>query len=108
MAVQVRVQNRFQIIVPARVDRAVRGAPVLDAPDVDDRGWVNNRATGLNVDDARGALFGTTVGDVVRLKVVREDLDDAVPLFVTTTGDQVAIEQPAGGGPLPADGIFSV
>jgi len=108
MAVNVSVQNKFQIIVPARVDRAVRGAPVLDAPDVDDRGWVNNRATGLNVDDARGALFGTTVGDVVRLKVVREDLDDAVPLFVTTTGDQVAIEQPAGGGPLPADGIFSV
>jgi hypothetical protein len=108
MAIQVHVQNRFQIIVPVRVDRAVRGAPVLDAPDVDDRGWVNNRAAGLNVADARGALFGTTVGDVVRLKVVREDLDDGVPLFVAATGNQVAIDQPAGGGPLPADGVFSV
>jgi hypothetical protein len=108
MAIRVSVQNRFQIIVPVRVDRAVRGAPILDAPDVDDRGWVNNRAAGLNVDDARGALFGTTVGDVVRLKVVREDLDDGVDLFVSTTGNQVDIDAPAGGGPLPADGIFSV
>ncbi len=108
MAIQVHVQNRFQIIVPLRVDRAVRGVPQLDAPDVDDRGWVNNRAAGLNIDNARGALFGTTVGDVVRLKVVREDLDDGVPLFVTATGNQVAIHEPAGGGPLPADGIFSV
>jgi hypothetical protein len=108
MAIPVSVQNRFQIIVPARVDRAVRGAPQLDAPDVDDRGWVKNTAAGLNVSDARGALFGTTVGDVVRLKVVREDLDSGVPLFVTVTGNQVAIDQPAGGGPLPADGIFFV
>jgi hypothetical protein len=108
MAISVKVQNNFQIIVPVRVDRAVRGAPQLDAPDVDDRGWVNNRAAGLNVDDARGSLFGTTVGDVIRLKVVREDLDAGVPLFVSVTGNQVAIAQPAGGGPLPADGIFSV
>jgi hypothetical protein len=108
MAIRVHVQNRFQIIVPVRVDRAVRGIPVLDAPDVDDRGWVNNRAAGLNVADARGALFGTTVGDVIRLKVVREDLDDEVPLFVTTTGNQVAIDPPAGDGRLPDDGIFSV
>jgi hypothetical protein len=81
---------------------------VLDAPDVDDRGWVNNRTTGLNVDDARGALFGSTVGDIVRLKVVREDLDDRVPLFVSVKGNQVAIAQPRGGGPLPATGVFSV
>jgi hypothetical protein len=108
MAIRVRVQNGSQIIVPVRVDRAVRGAPELDAPDVDDRGWINNRAAGLNVDDARGALFGATVGDTVRLRVVREDLDDAVPLFVTATGGQVEIAQPAVGGPLAADGIFSV
>jgi hypothetical protein len=108
MTIQVHVQNRFQIIVPVRVDRAVRGAPQADAPDVDDRGWVNNRARGLNVADARGALFGMTVGDIVRLRVVREDIDAGVPLFVRTTGNQVAIDQPAGGGPLPADGIFRV
>lgn len=108
MAILVRVQNDFQIIVPARVDRAVRGQPVLDAPDVDDRGWVNNRAAGLNVADTRGALFSATVGDTVRLQVIREDIDDGVPLFVTASGNQVTIASPAGGGPLPASGIFSV
>jgi len=108
VAIQVRVQNKFQIIVPVRVDRAVRNAPQVDAPDVDDRGWVNNRTAGLNVADARGAMFGSTVGDVFRLRVSREDLDDGVPLFVTVTGNQVAIAQPATGGPLPADGVFSV
>ena len=108
MAIKLRVQNKFQIIVPVRVDRAVRGAPQLDAPDVDDRGWVRNTAAGLNVTDARGALFSMTVGEVARLRVVREDLDSTVDLFVTTTGNQVEIAAPAGGGPLPATGIFSV
>jgi hypothetical protein len=108
VALQVRVQNKFQIIVPARVDRAVRGAPVLDAPDVDDRGWINHRAAGLDVTDARGALLGITVDDTIRLQVVREDLDATIPLFITNTGDEIEIAQPGGGGPLPADGIFSV
>ena len=107
MAIRVRVQNDFQIIVPVRVDRAVRGAPVLDAPDVDDRGWVNNRAGGLNVIDTRGAMFAATVGDTIRLRVIREDIDDNVPLFVTATGGQVTIATP-GGGPLAADGVVLV
>jgi len=108
MAIQVTVQNRFQIIVPVRFDRAVRGFPVLDAPDVDDRGWINNRAAGLKVTDARGALVGITVGDTVRLKVVREDIDDTIPLFVSNTGAQIKVAAPAGGGPIPDDGVFSV
>src|SRR5258707_8267222 len=111
MAISVRVQNKFQVIVPVRVDRAVQGVPpVIDAPDVDDRGWVNNRVNGLNVDDARGTLFGMTIGDTVRLRVVREDIDidQNIPLFVTVSGDQASIAT-AGGGPLPVpDGIFSV
>lgn len=108
MAIQVSVQNKFQIIVPARFDRAVRGAPLLDAPDIDDRGWEPNTTGGLNISDARGALFSATVGDVIRLKVVREDIDASTALFLTVTGNQVKIEEPAGGGPLPADGIFKV
>jgi hypothetical protein len=108
VAIRVSVQNKFQIIVPARVDRAVRGAPQLDAPDVDDRGWVRNTVAGLNISDARGTMFGATVGDVIRLQVVNEDLDAGTPLFVSVTGNQVAIDRPAGGGPLPGDGIFSV
>jgi len=108
MAIRVRVQNDLQIIVPVRVIRAVTGQPVIDAPEVDDRGWINHRAAGLNVADTRGALFGMTQGDTVRVKVIREDIDDAPQLFVSTTGNQVVVDSPAGGGPLGADGIFQV
>ena len=107
MATKVRVQQGHpQRIVPARIERAVTGPPVLDAPDPDDRGWVNHRAAGLNISDARGALFGITVGDTVRLRLVRDDPDSTAPLFVSVTGNQVSIAGSA--GPLPADGIFSV
>jgi len=107
VTVQTTAKGRSQIIVPLRFRRAVTGAPVADAPDIDDRGWVNHRAAGLNVDDARGTLFGAMVGDTVRLRVTREDIDD-VPMFVGVSGDQVAVDQPAGGGPLPASGVLSV
>jgi hypothetical protein len=112
MAVSVLVQKGLsQIIVPVSIDRAVRGAPVLDAPDVDDRGFKLNRGAGLNTTDARGPMFGITVGDTVRIRVVREDLDATAPLFVgvsTSSSPQLRIADPAGGGPLPPDGIFSV
>src|SRR3954470_18330598 len=112
MAVSVLVQSPLsQIIVPVRFDRAVRGAPALDAPDVDDRGFVLKTPNGLNKTDARGAMFGITVGDTVRVKVVREDLDTTAPLFVTaatSSNPQVEITGPSAGGPLPSDGIFSI
>ena len=71
MAIQVQVQNKFQIIVPVRVDRAVRGAPVLDAPDVDDRGWVNNRAAGLNVAEVNDAV---KAADVIMILLPDENI----------------------------------
>src|SRR5271166_1118801 len=109
MAIRVRVQNNLQIIVPVRIERAVSPSPpVLDVPDPDDRGWVNNRAAGLNVNaNVRGALFGMTVGDTVQLRVTREDIDPGVPLFVTAKGNQVQID-PGSRGQLPASGIFKV
>lgn len=109
MAIRVRVQNNLQIIVPVRIERAVSPSPpVLDVPDADDRGWVNNRAAGLNVNaNVRGALFGMTVGDTVQLRVTRQDIDPGVPLFVTAKGNQVQID-PGSRGELPASGIFKV
>jgi len=109
MAINVRVQNNLQIIVPVRIERAVSPSPpVLDVPDPDDRGWTNNRAAGLNVNaNVRGALFGMTMGDTVQLRVTREDIDPGVPLFVTAKGNQVQID-PGSRGALPASGIFKV
>lgn len=94
-----------------RFERAVRGRSRLDAPDIDDRGWDMHRPGGWNATEARGPMFGIMVGDTVRLKVVREDLDADAPLFVTVSEAaeaQVEIVEPEGGGPLPADGIVKV
>jgi len=54
-------------------------------------------------------MVGITEGDTVRVKVAREDIDDTAPLFATSTDTQVVrVIAPAGGGPIPADGVFSI
>jgi len=108
MAIQVKVRNNRQIIVPLRFGRAVTGRTVIDAPDVDDRGFaMGDRPGSWGSTNARGAMVGITAGDTVRLKVRREDIDGTAKLFVTSTDDSVlSIVAPA--GELGADGVFSV
>lgn len=94
-----------------RFERAVRGRSRRDAPDLDHRGWDMHRPSGWNSTEARGPMFGVMVGDTVRLKILREDLDAATPLYVTVSQaaePQVEVAEPAGGGPLPADGIVRI
>jgi hypothetical protein len=109
MAVQVKVKNNRQIIVPVRFVRAATGSPQLDVPDPDDRGFDMGLRPGTwGASDARGAMAGVIVNDTVRMRVLREDIDDTAQLFVTSTDTQCArIVAPTGGGPLAADGIFS-
>jgi hypothetical protein len=110
MAIQVKVRNQKQIIVPIRFTRAVTGAPVADAPDVDDRGFDPGTRPGTWGHAVyRGAMVGITQGDTVRVKVLREDIEDGAPLFVTSTAPNIAsVEDPPGGGPLGGDGIFKI
>ncbi len=54
-------------------------------------------------------MVGITEGDTVRVKVLREDIDATAPLFATSTDTQVVrVVAPAGGGPIPPDGVFSI
>lgn len=110
MAINVRVRHDRQIICPLRFNRAVTGAPVLDAPEVDDRAFVMGpRPPTWGQTQIRGSMVGITEGDTVRVKVLREDIDDTAPLFATSTDTQVVrVIAPAGGGPIPADGVFSI
>ena len=110
MAINVRVRHDRQIICPLRFNRAVTGAPVADAPDVDDHGFAMGARPGTwGHTNIRGAMVGITEGDTVRVKVVREDIDDTAPLFATSTDTQVVrVIAPAGGGPIPADGLISI
>ncbi len=64
MAVQVKVRHDRQIICPIRFTRAATGPPVIDAPEVDDRGFaMGNRAGTWGQSRARGAMVGITEGD---------------------------------------------
>jgi len=110
MAVKVVVRNNKQIIVPLRFGRAVDGAPVIDAPDVDDRGFaMGNRPGTWGSTNARGAMVGITAGDTVRIKLRREDIDDfgKLKLFATSSDTNVVTvvdsDQQIG-----AEGIFSI
>ncbi|MGE0712402.1 MAG: hypothetical protein AB7N76_32925 [Planctomycetota bacterium] len=111
MPIRLHVQNEQQVVVPLRFDRAVTGRPSLTAPWIDDRGWRVARPSGFNQTEARGPLFGVMVGDTVRIKVVREDLDETAPLFAVagqSAEPQIEVTEPAGGGPLPSNGIVKV
>jgi hypothetical protein len=108
MSVKVKVRNNKQIIVPLRFGRAVTGATVVDAPDVDDRGFaMGNRPGTWGSTTARGAMVGITAGDTVRIQVRREDIDGQAKLFVTSSDPNiVAVVSPTGA--LAVDGIFSI
>lgn len=110
MPIPVQVRRARQIIVPIRFERAVTGAEVADAPDVDDRGFVmGTRPATWGASRARGAMVGITEGDTVRIKVRREDIDADAPLFVTSTERNVVeVTAPANGGPLGDEGVFQI
>jgi len=110
VAVNIKVRLNKQIVVPVRFVRAVTGAPVIDAPDIDDRGFAMGTRPGTwGASDARGAMAGIASGDTVRIKVLREDIDAGAPLFITSTDTSIVdVQAPAGGGPVPADGVFSI
>jgi hypothetical protein len=110
MAIKVKVRHDRQIICPLRFTRAVTGAAVIDAPEVDDRGFAMGARPGTwGSSPARGAMVGVTEGDTVRIKLLREDIDDTAPLFATSTDTNCAqVMAPAGGGPIPNDGILSI
>jgi hypothetical protein len=56
-------------------------------------------------------MFGVMVGDTVRIKVLREDLDTSARLFAVA-GDspepQIEVVEPAAGSPISASGIVKV
>jgi len=80
-------------LVLVRVERAVTGDPVADAPDVDDRGY---RAP------FRGPLVTVAAGRTVRVKLVRVMLERATPLFLESSDPSVFTLVDPVDGRLPA------
>lgn len=111
MAIRLHVKRGQQSIVPLRFCRAVTGdPPVRDAPDVDVRGFNMGPMPGTWGDsDAAGAMVGIMVGDTIRVRILREDIENAGDLYVTSTNtDIVDVISPVNGGPVPNSGIFSI
>jgi hypothetical protein len=110
MTIRLHVKRGQQAIVPIRFRRAVVGQPVRDAPDVDDRGFaMGTRPPAWGASNAQGAMVGIRQGDTVRIQVLREDIENAADLYVTSSDTElVQVVAPANGGPLPNNGIFQI
>jgi hypothetical protein len=108
--IQFEVTDKKQVIVPVRFKRAITGFSELDAPDIDDRGYVMGTRPGTwGKTTLQGPMVGLTVGDEVRLKVLREDIDSTAILFATSTDTTlIEISDPKDGGSIGDDGIFKI
>ena len=108
--VEFNIKDLKQIVVPIRFARAISGFSERASPEVDDRGFgMGTRPSGWSGTDVRGAMIGLMVNFDTQIKVVREDIDETAPLYVTCTAPSVIrVIEPTGGGPLPANGIFKV
>lgn len=91
--------DEWRIVVPLRFRRFNHGSlPALDAPELDDRGYIKgDRPSAWGDTTSRGPSFGVTVGDTVRVRVLREDIEPGAPLVATSAQpDVLRIESPAG------------
>ena len=93
-------------LVAVRFERAVTGDPQIEYPDIDDRAYnfkvpaVDGLAESKEI---RGPLVGVTKQKKIKLNLVRELIDNAVPVFITSSDtDVVKILSPADGKPLPS------
>lgn len=106
--IQVHAMDEWRIVVPLRLRRVVTGLPVADAPDIDDRGWVMPRPTGFSATDARGPMFGITVGSTVRVRVVLEDMDGSAVIYAVAEAVARPQFEVVGNGLVPPDGEIRV
>jgi hypothetical protein len=74
---------KTQRIVPVRFRRAITGDPDILFPDIDDRGYF--RTDAVTGTDHRGHVVGVCEGDSIIVQMRREKVEDAVPLFVTSS-----------------------
>ena len=82
-------------IVPVKFARAVTGFADLDAPDLDDRGFTIPQ----DFCTAHGPVVGVTQTKTIRVRVIRDRIDAAAPIFVSVDDASIAaLEHPAPGG----------
>ncbi len=95
-----------QRVVPIRFARAVTGGfSDIDAPDLDDRGFVPRNPHG----QAHGPAVGIRRNQTIRVRVMRDMIDPAAQLFVTSEDPSIVeVEHPASGSALNTADIAEV
>ena len=87
MAITIQTKSECRI-VPLRFARATQGEPNRRYPDIDDRGYshvipaVNGLPSSAPIG---GAVLPMAVNTEVDINLIREDLDDNAPLFVSSS-----------------------
>jgi len=99
-----------QIVAPIRFTRACTGPPQKDCPDPDDRGFeMADRPRTWGVTVTRGAMVGMTVGDTVKVKLLREDIGNSAPLYITSDKPGlVEVVSPDPETAIGSDGVFQL
>ena len=91
MAINIQIKNECRI-VPVRFERATKGEPNEKFPDIDDRGHAHAIPTvnGLAAsDEVCSAVLALAVNKEVEINMIREDIDNNAPLFVTSSDSAV-------------------
>lgn len=92
MSIEISINNECRI-VPVRFDRGIDGVqPDKRYPFIDDRGFNHNvpKTNGLKkATKVRGAVVGMAHSHEIEIKLVRENIAQDAPLFVTTSDDSV-------------------
>ena len=91
MAISIQIKNECRI-VPVRFERVTKGEPNERYPDIDDRGHAHAIPTvnGLTVSDEIGsAVLAMGVNKEVEINMIREDIDNNAPLFVTSSDSSI-------------------
>ncbi len=86
MSYKYEVHEKFgQRISLVSFHRAAKGAPKLDHPDIDDRGYFGTTGQGIS----RGPVVGVTESDTVFIEMKRERISENADLFVASSDPQV-------------------
>jgi len=109
MAFTIHVPSDPEIIVyrvaPVRFARAIRGFADKTAPDLDDHGFIPASPRG----SSRGPAVGVMRNNTVRVRVIRDRIEPAAPLFATSDDTSIAeVSFPPEDRPLNSSDIAAI
>jgi hypothetical protein len=104
VTIKIKAKNELRIS-PLRFERATTGSPDITCPDIDNRGHtasvpaVNGLAASAVL---RGAVFGMLKNQTIKIKMIRDNIDNNAVLYLTSSDTDVfTVKSPISGAPCP-------